>query len=423
MYLCGIALKVLEKPGAPAFFNDPKSLITIIHFNQGLVYEFSGDLMHAAHALDQAFNNALETRNFHIITLSLSHMAQNQMIEGKLHLAMETFLRSVDLSKGVENTISPLSGLAKVGLGNLFYEWNDLVNARQLLEEGVALAKQWNNWETLVPGYRGLARLLWAEGNYQGAYAKLDELKSFLKENKVGNFSTVLELFYSHFWIMEGKLAKVEHWLADSSIHADQEINHIQEPFLAILARYLAMKHDAKVENLVTKLVEYTSSQGQGGRLLEIYITKALWCDLTQNKVVALETLREALRLAEPEGNVRIFVDEGSSMARLIYQAAQEGFMPHYTAKLLAAFPPTDLEPMEKQRLTSLQSPFVEPLSEREIEVLHLISEGLSNAEIASRLTLSITTVKSHTRNINLKLGVNSRTQAVARARTLGILA
>jgi LuxR family transcriptional regulator, maltose regulon positive regulatory protein len=422
MRLCNLALSVLVRQDLPTVFNDQKSLMTIIHFNQGLVYELSADLIQAASNLDKAARGALETENLHIISLSLSHLAQIQIIEGKLYLARETFQRSLDLSSSLTSVVSPLSGLTKVGLGNLFYEWNDHENARQLLEEGVALAKQWNNWEALIPGYGGLAKLFWAEGKHQEAYAKLDELKQILKENRADGFLAVMGLLYWHFWLLDGKLAPFEQWLVSTSIRADMPINHMQQPLFVALARYLAIKNDPLAENLIERLIEYTRGQKQWGRLLEALITKVLWHESIKDRLPALEVLREALRLAETEDYVRIFADEGAPMARLLYQLTQEGFMPQYTARLLSAFSPMDLDQMEKQRLTALQSPLVEPLSEREIEVLSLIDEGLSNAEIAQRLTLSITTVKSHTRNINLKLGTNSRTQAAARARSLGIL-
>jgi LuxR family maltose regulon positive regulatory protein len=132
----------------------------------------------------------------------------------------------------------------------------------------------------------------------------------------------------------------------------------------------------------------------------------------------ALTALGHALSLAEPGGFVRVFVDEGQPMARLLYATAARGIAPQYTGKLLAAFP--DAEPAARPRQPKVQ--MIEPLSERELEVLQLIAEGLSNKEIAQQLVLSLPTVKWHTSNIYGKLAVRNRTQAVAKARTLGIL-
>ena len=137
-----------------------------------------------------------------------------------------------------------------------------------------------------------------------------------------------------------------------------------------------------------------------------------------------MQLLGDALALAEPGGFIRIFVDEGPPMARLLYEALSRGIAPEYVQRLLAAFP--DVEPEQASPLSTQapESDLIEPLSvsERELEVLQLIAEGLTNPEIATRLFLSPHTVKVHTRNIYGKLGVHNRTQAVARARALGIL-
>jgi LuxR family maltose regulon positive regulatory protein len=136
----------------------------------------------------------------------------------------------------------------------------------------------------------------------------------------------------------------------------------------------------------------------------------------------AITSLERALSLAEPGGFVRIFVDEGPPMARLLYDALKRGIAPEYTRRLLAAFPVAEAEAAASPIGTTANDELVEPLSEREIEVLQLIAEGLINREIATRLFLSVNTVKVHSRNIYGKLGVHNRTQAVARAQALGIL-
>ena len=135
----------------------------------------------------------------------------------------------------------------------------------------------------------------------------------------------------------------------------------------------------------------------------------------------ALAALKRALSLAEPGGLVHVFVEKGAPMAQLLYQAAARGLKPEYAGRLLASFP-TSEAPEPFQEAPAERAAMVEPLSEREIEVLQLIAEGLSNREIAEKLFLSVSTVKVHTYNIYSKLDVHSRTQAVAKARALGIL-
>jgi len=188
-----------------------------------------------------------------------------------------------------------------------------------------------------------------------------------------------------------------------------------------VLARLLIRQGQAgRALALLESLLPLVEAQGRISNVIEIEILQALaWSDLEQvNR--ALQAVEQALALAEPGGYMRIFLDEGPPMARLLYQAVQQGIRPEYAARLLAAFPTSQAE--EKLPLLERSPDMVEPLSERELEVLQLIAAGLSNRDIAQNLFLSISTVKVHTYNLYGKLGVHSRTQAVRRAVGLGIL-
>ena len=154
------------------------------------------------------------------------------------------------------------------------------------------------------------------------------------------------------------------------------------------------------------------------GSVIEILALLALAHAAQGDIPLALVSLERAVTLSEPEGYVRLFVDEGPPMAHLLQEAASRGIAPGYTRRLLAAFSPESEHPGP----SIPQSVLVEPLSERELEVLQHIAEGFTNQEIADRLYLSLYTVKAHARNIYGKLDVNNRAQAVARARELGVL-
>jgi LuxR family maltose regulon positive regulatory protein len=156
--------------------------------------------------------------------------------------------------------------------------------------------------------------------------------------------------------------------------------------------------------------------------VIEILVLQALTREAQRNISSALVPLERALKLAEPESFVCVFVEEGPPMARLLYEALSHEIAPDYIQRLLKAFPVEEPEKDGSPQPHGPDSELIEPLSERELEVLQLITEGISNQEISSRLYLSVNTIKSHTRNIYGKLGVNNRTQAAARARALGIL-
>jgi LuxR family transcriptional regulator, maltose regulon positive regulatory protein len=171
---------------------------------------------------------------------------------------------------------------------------------------------------------------------------------------------------------------------------------------------------------------------------------QALAHQVQGNTSQALALLRRALALAEPEGYVRIFVDEGAPLARLLQEAAGRGIAPEYAGRILSAFPNTAVSPATQSKtpaprpnmvvppmvepemveplVESLVEPLVEPLSPRELEILQLIAQGLSNHAICERLFLALSTVKGYNQRIFEKLQVQSRTEAVARARELGLL-
>lgn len=162
-------------------------------------------------------------------------------------------------------------------------------------------------------------------------------------------------------------------------------------------------------------------AKGWQDERLKVMVLQAVAHHMHGEKELALQQLGEALALAEPGGFIRLFVDEGLPVAQLLSETAVHGMVPDYVAKLLAAFAAEELESEDLSHLPAAQ-PLVEPLSERELEVLHHIAEGLSNREISERLFIALSTVKGHNRNIYGKLQVQNRTEAVARARALGLL-
>jgi LuxR family maltose regulon positive regulatory protein len=166
-----------------------------------------------------------------------------------------------------------------------------------------------------------------------------------------------------------------------------------------------------------------TAEAGQHtSRMIKILILQALALQAGGDTDQAITALEKALTLAKPGGFIRTFVDEGPPIARLLYKALSRGIAPDYVRRLLAAFPVAKVEQTDSLKAQTSRSDLIEPLSERETQVLELIAKGLTNPEIASRLFLSPHTVKAHAHNIYGKLGVHNRTQAVTRARTLGVL-
>ena len=231
-------------------------------------------------------------------------------------------------------------------------------------------------------------------------------------------------------WVAQGRLAEALGWARERGLSVDDDLSYLREFEHITLARVLMARYKSdRVERsiheamgLLERLLKAAEEGGRMGSVIEILVLQALAHEAQGDIPAALAPLERALTLAEPEGYVRIFVDEGMPMARLLYEALSQGVEPDYIRRLLAAFPVAEPEQTASSPTRGSKSELVEPLSERELEVLQLIAEGLTNQEVASRLYLSLHTVKVHTRNIFTKLAVKNRAQAVARGRALGIL-
>jgi LuxR family maltose regulon positive regulatory protein len=173
---------------------------------------------------------------------------------------------------------------------------------------------------------------------------------------------------------------------------------------------------------LLERLLNAAEEGGRTGSIIEILLLRALAFEAQDDLPAGLDALERALMLAAPEGYLRIFADEGRPAAALLRRALDHGIAPDYVRRILAAIQTNEPAEAEKMMVQAGDSGMIEPLSEREIEVLRGIAIGLSNRQIADRLYLSVNTVKVHTRNIYGKLDVHNRTQAVERARALSIL-
>ena len=197
----------------------------------------------------------------------------------------------------------------------------------------------------------------------------------------------------------------------------------VREVEYLVLARILILRGDLEgAVNLVERLIERARAGGRVTRQIEMYLVLALAVKELGDTDKAVTILSKGISLAESRGHIRLFVNEGPPMAHLLYEALSRDIFPDYVRRLLAAFPNVELEQPESTKPQVSEAELIEPLSERELEVLQLIAEGLTNREIASRLFLSLNTVKAHTRNIYGKLGVHNRTQSVAKAKALGVL-
>jgi LuxR family maltose regulon positive regulatory protein len=382
------------------------------------------------------------------VVLALSHLADLAGIEGRLREARATYERAIETAVNGQGKKLPVAGVPLCGLGRLVLLFNQLEDARRYLVQGTELVVRWGE-AGAIGGYVGQAHLKQALGDTPGARtaiaaaeklaARFDAMRAdddYVAANK------------ATLCILQGDLDKAARWadgrdlghevhLAIPSVAGDGPsvpVNLVYE-FLTIAQLRVAQERYGEALAILRPLRRKTEAAGW-----MIFVTRALVLETAALHAQgyirqALEALGRALSLAEPEGYTRVFLDQGLGMSQLLYQTVARGIVSGQTAEfagqILAEFevPGAKSEvaaaPISSANLepgTTEPQTLIEPLSERELEVLALIAQGLTNREIAQKLYVSLSTVKAHTYNMYGKLDVHSRTQAVARARTLGLL-
>jgi LuxR family transcriptional regulator, maltose regulon positive regulatory protein len=418
--LCQIVEPWLTDNEQPHLFNPVLSLRTVILFNLGLAYEFSGDGFAAETAFQEAATLSIEQENIHILPVAISHLGQLQVLQGQLHQAKNTYQQALKSGGKITGKHSPIAGIAEIGLGNLYYEWNDLEQSYHHHKAGLELGKQWNHSEILLAGYLGLALLEKAKGNFTGAFELLQELESILIDNQAHMLLPAVNVFRARLWTYQGNITEANQWLKRADLRLDAKLTYLQESDYITYARILVARQQwDDADKLILRLLKFADSGNRNTRIVELLILQSL-IQKGQNQLhLAGETLSRALKIAEPEGYMRIFLDEGPAVATLLFQLVANEAVSSYAREILRAFGALEIE-SQKEEVS--HSDLIEPLSDREIEVLQYLAEGFSNREVAQKLTISLSTVKTHTRNIYGKLGVNSRTQAIAQARIWGII-
>ncbi len=272
--------------------------------------------------------------------------------------------------------------------------------------------------------YLCLVKILFIRGDLSGAEQIVRKTEELMLGHHMPPYVTgMISAWRARILLAQNKLDAAYQWCEMRNLKVDGEITQLNEGEYITFARVLLAQGvwDEAV-NLLQRLFQIAEAGGWTSKKIEISMLQALAYQANGDPNQALTFLEQALALAEPGGFVRVFVNEGSSMARLLYEAAHLNIARDYTSRLLAAFP---ILGTEQASLTKSKSPTVElmeRLSEREIDVLQLLAKGLPRSEIAATLFLSPHTIKSHIRNIYGKLDVHNQMQAVAKARGLGIL-
>ncbi|NDJ75418.1 MAG: LuxR family transcriptional regulator, partial [Chloroflexi bacterium] len=329
-----------------------------------------------------------------------------RQLDNQLHQAIETFQRVLQLAGDPPLLVACAPHL---GLASVFYEWNDLDAAQYHAQQSAQLARPIDTTDRYVASQVFLARLKLAQGDTASAASILSEAELSARQH---NF--VLQ-------VPEIAAAQVLTALHQGNLSAAAHLAQTHDIPLSQARVHLALGDPVAALAVLESWRGEIEARGWADERLKAMVLEAVTLHAHGETDMALHVLEEALALAAPGGFIRLFVDEGEPMAHLLAVAAVQGMMPDYVDQLLAA-----CKAQQRRRAshsTLLAGPLLaEPLSQRELEVLQLVAQGLSNHEIGERLYLALSTVKGHNRNIYGKLQVQRRTEAVARARELGLV-
>jgi len=370
----------------------------------------NGNLEQAMQAYREAIRIGREADNLHMVIIANSHLADILMEQGQLHRAANIYAQSLQMAVRPDGQRSPLAGSIYMGLGRLSYECNRLNDAELYMHQCLDLCRKWGEPDLQAAAYASLARLEQAQGNLEQAQEAIWVVEQLASEQPLSpHWSIWVQSDLARVWLAQGNLERLSQLVQKSGLSIEDEIPYQREPEYMILLRLLLARCDYEAALALSKrLLRQAETAGRMGLVIETLILQALAFHGKKESEGALAVLERALSLAQPEGYVRIFLDEGDVMTRLLCQVQARQVEKGYATELL----------LKIGRISGMTPPsmqlLIEPLTTRELEVLTFIEAGYSNQEISEKLFISIPTVKRHISNIYAKLGVESRTQAIA---------
>ena len=367
----------------------------------GLAHQYQEDRAAAREAYRKAVTISEASGNIMFAIAAKTSLGQIEKAENDLKAAAQNYQAAIELAG---EPPAAAAAEAYLGLACIHYEWNDLLIAEEHGKQALLLGRQMETVDTPAACMALLARLKLVAGDTTGADELLTEAEQFMVRQGFVHRLPEIPATCVRLLLAQGEIASATELAKKQGLPLSQ-------------ARVDLTQGDAPAAlRLIEPWLQEVALRDRPDDALKGIVLQALALQANGQEEEAMQQLSEAMILAEPGGFLRTFVDEGPAMEQLLSAAAVRGIMPAYTSYLLGNFPDSDSE------FRTPQSALIDPLSPRELEVLQLIAQGLSNREIGERLYLALDTVKGHNRHIFSKLGVQRRTEAVARARELGLL-
>jgi LuxR family maltose regulon positive regulatory protein len=392
-----------------------------------------GDLGEAERVLAHLVSTVRAAREYYLTMTVCWELGRVQCAQGRLGVALATCQQALTIGAEAGNPSLPVLGIAHLGVAAVRYERDELAAALEHATEGMSRVRQLAGTRLEAEGLVVLARIRQALGDQAGALAAVAEAE------RVGPSPDVVDLFNpapverARLLLAQGQLARAAAWAAAGGLDADDPPSYPREREYLVLARVLLAQGDAeRARQLLERLHAAAAAQQRTGSLIELGALRARALAACADQAGALTALAEALTLAWPEGYVRVFADEGDPLAAVLDQviagrrrgsALAAGVPGAYLDRLRAAFRPGEARAAPPPGPAApMTTGLAEPLTDRELEVLGMLAAGLANKQIATELVVALETAKKHVSHILGKLGAANRTQAVARARELGLL-
>jgi LuxR family maltose regulon positive regulatory protein len=383
-----------------------------------VIHWASGNLESAIRGIGDSMERLTQMGNHVMVVASAFAVADLLVDLGSLSEAERTYQDALQLAAQHGPEAEHITAHHHLGLSMIYRQRGDDTLAAHHLKRASELGLQTTLVDWLYRWHVAQAQLREAAGDLETALALLDEAKRFYIQSLVPDLRPIAAL-KARIHLKQGRPDKARAWTAELGLSLADEVSYLHEFEHLTLARLEIA--NPLVNALLARLLQAAEAQKRRGSALDILLVQALAHEAQGNRPQALAALERALSLAEPEGYVRIFVDEGEAMRLLIEKQSRNRDHPlsGYADKLLAAFTQPVAAP--KSAIIHQKSDMIEPLSERELEVLRLLRSELSGPEIAQQLIVSLNTFRTHTKNIFNKLGVNNRRAAVQRAEELDL--
>jgi LuxR family maltose regulon positive regulatory protein len=405
-------------------------LRTLVDGNLAATYWLRGQLGPAERSLAEALAERRTAGEGYLATRVCHDLGQVQRARGNLDAALATYRQALDIAGEAGRQPAHL-GMAHVGLAEVLYERDELAAALEHATRGVTLCRQLAFTPPLAAGLAILARIRQAHGDAAAATAAMGEAGQAELSPQVVALLNPVPAQRARLLLAQGDVAGASQWAKAAGLSPEDAPDYPREPAYLLLARVLlAQDRPGPALALLQRLLALAASQARTGSVIEIQALRALALAARGDHAGALGALAEAVTLARPRGYVRVFADQGAPMRALLTRLAAarqdqrvpaRDIDPDYLAGLLRACGPAGAAPPSRRAAAALPG-LVEPLTDRETEVLRLLAAGRSNQRIARELVVALDTVKKHVTHILGKLGAGNRTEAVARARELGLI-